>query len=101
MTELEDEKRLTDPAFLVDLNVHLNHLKLHLCKTKNQLICARFQTITELKIPFKLWQSLVTANYFMHINRLDKHGLTRTMSNIPLFLWDNCFFFFFSFFLVF
>lgn len=54
MTELGDEKWLTDLAFLVDLNVHLSHLNVRLFKEENQLIRAMFQTITELKIQLKL-----------------------------------------------
>jgi len=40
LTELEDEKWLTDLAFLVDLTANLN--KLNMLKAENNLICAVF-----------------------------------------------------------
>ena len=71
--ELENEKWLTDLAFLVDLTAHLNELNMRL-QGENQLICAMFQTILVLELKLKLWQAQVMANNCMPFDTLAEHS---------------------------
>ena len=71
--ELDDKNWLTDLAFLLDLNAHLNKLYMHL-QGENQLINTMFQTITVLQMKLKLRQAQIKANNFMHFDTLAKHN---------------------------
>jgi len=69
----ENEKWLTDLAFLVDSTTNLNEFSIYL-QGENQLICAMFQTITLFKMKCKLWQAQFTANSVRHFDTLAKHS---------------------------
>ena len=72
MPELDDENWLTDLAFLLDLNAHLNKLYMHL-QGENRLINTMFKSIKAFQMKLKLWQDQIKANDFMHFNTLAKH----------------------------
>ena len=71
--EIEDEKWLTDLAFLVDLTAHLNELNMHI-QGENHLFCAMFQTISAFEMKLTLWQAQVRANNCMPCATLSKHS---------------------------
>ena len=70
MPELEDEKWLTDLAFLVDLTIHLNELSRHL-QGENQLIRAVFQLICALasrnKFKYRTSFVFVALSFFFYV----------------------------------